>query len=133
MVWIIAAAYACTGAVRQTVDQWFPRYMQEVLHLDPRGAYFQWTASFIPFVASVGSLISGYVSDTFFQGRRAPVAAWIYGLEVVVILLAAQVHTAAILIFFVLISFTANSTHSMLGPAAAMDIGGRKMAGFARA
>ena len=26
-VWIMASAYACTGAVRQTVDQWFPRYM----------------------------------------------------------------------------------------------------------
>jgi sugar phosphate permease len=30
-----------------------------------------------------------------------------------------------------MISFTVNSTHSLLGPAAAMDIGGRKMAGFA--
>jgi OPA family glycerol-3-phosphate transporter-like MFS transporter len=132
VVWIIAGAYACTGAVRQTVDQWFPRYLQEVLHLDPRGAYFQWTAAFIPFVASAGSLISGYVSDHFFQGRRAPVAAWIYALEVGVILLAAQAQsTVAILISFVMISFTANSTHSLLGPAAAMDIGGRKMAGFA--
>jgi len=33
--------------------------------------------------------------------------------------------------FLVLIAFTANSTHSILGTAAAMDIGGRKMAGFA--
>src|SRR6185437_12665898 len=33
--------------------------------------------------------------------------------------------------FFVLISFTCNSTHSILGTAAAMDIGGRKMTGFA--
>lgn len=24
-VWFVAAAYACTGAVRQGVDQWFPR------------------------------------------------------------------------------------------------------------
>ena len=30
-----------------------------------------------------------------------------------------------------LISFTANSTHSILGSAAPMDIGGRRMAGFA--
>jgi len=28
-------------------------------------------------------------------------------------------------------AFTANSTHSLLGPAAAMDIGGRKAAAFA--
>ena len=35
------------------------------------------------------------------------------------------------ILFFVLISFTCNSTHSILGTAAAMDIGGRKMTGFA--
>jgi len=33
--------------------------------------------------------------------------------------------------FPVLISFTAHSTHSLHGTASAMDIGGRKMAGFA--
>ena len=37
----------------------------------------------------------------------------------------------AAVLFLILISFTANSTHSLLGTAAAMDIGGRKMAGFA--
>jgi MFS transporter, OPA family, glycerol-3-phosphate transporter len=49
-----------------------------------------------------------------------------------VILLAAQFHSAnAAVVFLILISFTANSTHSLLGTASAMDIGGRKMAGFA--
>jgi OPA family glycerol-3-phosphate transporter-like MFS transporter len=86
----------------------------------------------IPVVASVGSLISGYLSDLVFQGRRAPVAAGIYFLETVVILLATQFHSAnAAIVFLILISFTANSTHSLLGTAAAIDIGGRKMAGFA--
>jgi OPA family glycerol-3-phosphate transporter-like MFS transporter len=33
--------------------------------------------------------------------------------------------------FLVMISLTANSTHSIVGAAAPMDIGGRKMAGFA--
>ena len=37
----------------------------------------------------------------------------------------------AAIFFLVLISLTANSTHSILGTAAAMDIGGAKMAGFA--
>ena len=132
LVWVIALAYACTGAVRQCVDQWFPRYFQEVHHLELNSARFQWLGFLIPFVASSGSLISGIVSDRFFQGRRAPVAAWIYSIEVGVILAATQVHSLNwTLVFFVLIAFTANSTHSLLGPAAAMDIGGRKMAGFA--
>jgi OPA family glycerol-3-phosphate transporter-like MFS transporter len=131
-VWIIAAAYSCTGAVRQTVDQWFPRYLQEVHHMDMKSAMFQWTGFLIPFVASAGSLISGIISDRLFGGRRAPVAMGIYCIELVVILIAAQMRgPLAIAAAFVAISFTVNSTHSLLGPAAAMDIGGRKMAAFA--
>jgi len=132
VVWVIACAYACTGAVRQAVDQWFPRYMQELYLLDLSSSKFKLLAFLIPFVASAGSLTSGYVSDAFFGGRRAPVAAVLYFLETGVILIAAQFHTAdTAILFFVLISFTANSTHSILGSAAPMDIGGRRMAGFA--
>ena len=132
VVWIIAAAYACTGAVRQSIDQWFPRYLLEVRHVDYHSTAFQVTSFFIPFVASAGSMLSGFVSDRFFQGRRAPVAMGIYVIEVAVILIAAQAHTTVtIVLSFIAIAFTANSTHSLLGPAAAMDIGGRKMAAFA--
>lgn len=131
-VWITACAYACTGAVRQAVDQWFPRYMQDLYDVDLKSAQFQFLAFLIPFVASAGSLIAGYVSDTLFKGRRAPVAMVLYFLETTIILLAAQFHTAhAAILFLILISFTANSTHSILGSAAPMDIGGRRMAGFA--
>jgi len=132
VVWLVACAYACTGAVRQGIDQWFPRFMNEVHHVDFQSAQFQLVGFLIPFVASAGSLVSGYISDTVFQGRRAPVAAGLYFLETFIILLAAQFHTANAAVFFlVLISFTANATHSILGTAAAMDIGGAKMAGFA--
>src|SRR5947207_3782763 len=132
VVWVTAFAYACTGAVRQAVDQWFPRYMQDLYEVDLKSASFQFLAFLIPFVASCGSLSAGYISDTFFKGRRAPVAAALYFAETAIILLAAQFHTAnAAILFLVLISFTANSTHSILGSAAPMDIGGRRMAGFA--
>ncbi len=132
VVWIIACAYACTGAVRQGIDQWFPRFMSEVYNVDYTSAQFQFLGFLIPFVASAGSLLSGYVSDTIFKGRRAPVAAGLYFLETLIILTAAQFHTANMaVLFLILISFTANATHSILGTAAAMDIGGAKMAGFA--
>ncbi len=131
-IWIVALAYACTGAVRQAVDQWFPRYMQDLYHMDLNSSSFKWLGFLIPFVASAGSLTSGYISDTVFKGHRAPVAAALYFLETTIILLAAQFHTpTAAIVFLVLISLTANSTHSILGTAAAMDIGGRRMAGFA--
>ena len=130
-VWIVAVAYACTGAVRQPVDQWFPRYMIEVHHSNMESTQFQLLAFLLPLVASVGSLASGYISDKLFAGARAPVAAVLYMCEAAIVLTAAQFHTVnAAILFFVLISFTANSTHSILGTAAAMDIGGRKMTGF---
>jgi OPA family glycerol-3-phosphate transporter-like MFS transporter len=132
VIWIVACAYACTGSVRQSLDQWFPRFLQEVHHVDYQSAQFQLVAFSIPFVASAGSLISGFISDKVFSGRRAPVAAGLYFLETFVILSAAQFHSLNAAIFFlVLISLTANATHSILGTAAAMDIGGAKMAGFA--
>jgi OPA family glycerol-3-phosphate transporter-like MFS transporter len=132
VIWIIALAYACTGSVRQSLDQWFPRFMQEVHHVDFNSARFQVLAFLIPVVASAGSLISGVISDKLFAGRRAPVAAGLYFLETIVILCAAQFHSANAAIFFlILISLTANATHSILGTAAAMDIGGARMAGFA--
>lgn len=130
-IWLVASAYACTGAVRQGIDQWFPRFMQDVHHADFHSTELQFLGFLIPFVASLGSLVSGYVSDMLFGGRRAPVAAGLYFVETVVILAAAQFHSStAAVVFLVLISFTANATHSLLGTAAAMDIGGRRMAGF---
>ena len=131
-VWICALAYACTGAVRQGIDQWFPRYLNETYKVDFKSAQFAMVAFMLPLVATLGSLASGYMSDIFFAGRRAPVAAILYGVETAIILMAAQVTGVnAAVVFLVLIAFTANSTHSIIGTAAAMDIGGRKMAGFA--
>ena len=131
-IWFFACAYACTGAVRQGIDQWFPRYMQEVHSIALNSPQLKWLGFLIPFVASLGSVISGWASDVVFHGRRAPVACILYATEAVVALLAAQVHTVnATIAFFVALSFTANATHSIMGPAASMDIGGRKMAGFA--
>ncbi len=131
-VWIVAGAYFCTGVVRQGIDMWFPLFLQEKHGILKSSSEFQAVAFFIPFVAVIGSLMSGYVSDVFFGGRRAPVAATLYFTETVIILAAAQFTGLYVLCgFLLLISFTVNSTHSILGTAAAMDVGGRKMAGFA--
>lgn len=131
-VWLTAWAYFCTGVVRYGVDDWFPKYFQEVQQVSLKSAAFQWTAFMIPLVATLGSLTSGYVSDLVFKGRRATVAAILYFVETLIILVGAQVTSlSGACVVLVLISFTCNATHSILGTAAAMDIGGRKMAGFA--
>jgi OPA family glycerol-3-phosphate transporter-like MFS transporter len=132
-VWFTGCAYFCTGGVRAALEQWFPHYMVEVQHIQLNSTIFYVLGFLMPFVASTGSLMSGYISDLFCNSRRAPVAAVLYLLEACVILAAAQFAKTPIetVCFFVAISFTCNSTHSLLGAAAAMDIGGRKMAGFA--
>lgn len=144
LVWFYAAAYACTGAVRNSSDQLSILYFVEQLHLDmakkPTAVF--WTLNLMPMVAVFGSLASGIISDKFFKGHRSPVAMGLYFGQTLVILIAAAIINTGIVgptpsgiflgcLFLILISLTVNSTHSLVGAAAPMDIGGRKMAGFA--
>ncbi len=144
LVWFYAVAYACTGAVRNSSDQLSVLYFVQQLHLDmsEKPAAVFWTLNLMPLVAVFGSLASGVVSDKFFKGHRAPVAMGLYFLLSLIVLIAAGIISSGIVgptplgiflgcLFLVLISLAVNSTHSLLGTAAAMDIGGRKMAGFA--
>lgn len=144
LVWWYAIAYACTGAVRQSSDQLSILYFQEQLHLDMKAkpAAVFWTLNLIPLVAVLGSLGSGIISDKLFKGHRSPVAMGLYFGQTIVIGLAAIVIYSGVVgptplgiflgcLFLILISLTVNSTHSIVGAAAPMDIGGRKMAGFA--
>lgn len=100
------------------------------------------TLALMPLAAVAGSFLSGWVSDRFFKGHRSPVAMALYLLEATVIGVSAVLllkgwvgpTPAGILIgcgILILIALTANSTHSIVGAAAPMDIGGKKMAGFA--
>ncbi|MBU0678400.1 MAG: MFS transporter [Verrucomicrobia bacterium] len=144
LVWFYAVAYACTGAVRHSSDQLAILYFEEQLGLSlkhPTKAIFI-TMTIVPIVAFLGSLGSGIISDKFFKGRRAPVAMVLYWFEALVIgcaafvLLKGLVNATPSGVFIgctilILIALTVNSTHSIVGAAAPMDIGGKKMAGFA--
>jgi sugar phosphate permease len=145
LVWFYAVAYGCTGAVRSSSDQLAILYFQEQLGMNMKADIPRvviWTLALMPMAAVGGSFISGWVSDRFFRGHRSPVAMVLYLLEAGVIsgsallLLKGLVGPtpAGILTgcgILIMISFTANSTHSIVGAAAPMDIGGKKMAGFA--
>ena len=138
LIWFYAMAYACTGAVRHGSDHLAVLYFVDHFHLDRQAPALKLTLQAMPLLAVVGSFGAGIISDKIFRGHRSPVAMVLYFLETGVIL------TAVLLIqivgvkgiflsclFLALISLTANSTHSIVGSAAPMDIGGRKMAGFA--
>ena len=175
-VWFCAVAYFCTGFVRYGVLNWFLRFFEDYGIGPDHGLYLS-AALWIAMAAVIGSLCAGFASDLFFKGRRAPVAAFLYLIETVIILTAAYLISnvdqsidngdvvltsrtiqsdaagnatrtvvdvfdrqgnalgmvpgmGLVVLFIVLVSFTCNSTHSIIGTAAAMDIGGRKMAGF---
>lgn len=139
MVWVTASAYFCTGVVRSAQFDWWVLYFDREWGLDiAQSALVIITGALMPIMAVVGSLSAGFISDLLFKGRRAPVAMVLYGLESAVILAAALLlgnsataSAGLAVIMTLLISLTCNSTHSILGTAAAMDLGGRKMAGFA--
>ncbi len=145
LVWFYAVAYACTGGVRHSLENIQILYFEDQLGFDMKSnipAIAFWTLFLMPLVAFLGSLGSGFISDKFFVGKRAPVAMVLYFVEAAVIILAAVIltmgwvgpTTAGIWIgcgILVCIALTVNSTHSLVGAAAPMDIGGKKMAGFA--
>src|SRR6266404_1805081 len=144
LIWFYAVAYACTGAVRNSSDQLMVLYFHDQLKLNlaEKPAAVLWTVNLMPLVAVLGAFSAGFVSDKFFKGRRSPVAMTLYFVECAVILVAAFVIAAGVVgptplgifigcFFLILVALTANSTHAIIGTAAPMDIGGRKMAGFA--
>ena len=144
LVWFYALAYAATGAVRHSSDQlsvlFFTKYLQLDLSTQPRAVI--WTMNIVPLVAVAGSLISGIVSDKLFGGRRSPVAVRLYTFLTLVVAGASVAMWSGLMgpskagVFLgcaalILVSFSVNATHSIVGAAAPMDIGGRRMAGFA--
>ncbi len=145
LVWFYAVAYGCTGAVRHAADQLSPLYFEDVLGFNMKTnlpAIASFTLVLVPLVAVCGSVLSGWASDRFFRGNRYPVAMVLYYGEATVIAAATTVMALGIIgpttggillgcLFLVLIAITANSTHSIVGAAAPVDIGGKKMAGFA--
>jgi MFS transporter, OPA family, glycerol-3-phosphate transporter len=144
LVWFYAAAYAATGAVRHSSDQlsvlFFTKYLKLDLSTQPRAV--TWTMNIVPLIAVAGSLISGIVSDKLFGGHRSPVAVRLYAFLTLVVMGASVVMWLGLMgpsstgvflgcAFLILVSFSVNATHSIVGAAAPMDIGGRRMAGFA--
>jgi OPA family glycerol-3-phosphate transporter-like MFS transporter len=145
LVWFYALAYACTGVVRQSSDQFAVLFFAKYLHFNPAAfpTFVGLTLAYIaPLTAVAGSFISGVVSDKVFHGHRSPVAMGLYFMTAIVCAIAAITMLMGLMqptdlgivlscVFLILTSFAVNATHSLVGTAAPMDIGGRKMAGFA--
>lgn len=144
LVWFYAAAYASTGAVRHSSDQMAVMFFKEHLLIDmnSKPLSVMITLNLMTATAIIGSIGAGLISDKIFKGARSPVAMGLYFTEAAVISCAAIAMFSGWIkpgplgvflggMFLVMTSLTVNSTHSIVGAAAPMDIGGKKMAGFA--
>ncbi len=144
LIWFYAAAYASTGAVRHSSDQMAVMFFKDHLLIDmnSKPLSVMIIMNLMTGVAILGSVGAGIISDKVFKGARSPVAMGLYFTEATVISCAALAMFAGWIkpgplgiflggMFLVLTSLTVNSTHSIVGAAAPMDIGGKKMAGFA--
>lgn len=144
LIWFYAAAYASTGAVRHSSDQMSVMFFKEHLLIDmnSKPLSVMITLNLMTAMAIIGSIGAGIISDKVFKGARSPVAMGLYFIEAIVISAASIAMFSGWIkpgllgvflggMFLVLTSLTVNSTHSIVGAAAPMDIGGKKMAGFA--
>jgi OPA family glycerol-3-phosphate transporter-like MFS transporter len=132
VLWIIAAAYFCTGVIRWGVDSWYIRYLQETYDMKTDSFTYMVTAFFIPIAAVAGSFMAGLLSDKVFGARRGPAAAIMYFGSLVMLYLFIHFPGPKLSVFLlVVLQMFINGPHSLLGGAAAMDFGGRKASGFA--
>ena len=128
----IALAEFCTGFVRQGFEQWFPRYMVEVQHLQLNSSVFQKNAIAVVAAGILGAICAGLISDWIFKGRRTPVAFLGYLAQACCLLVIWKVQDMRwISAAFICNSFAISIVHSMLSGTASMDFGGKKAAATA--
>ena len=128
----IAIAEFCTGLVRQGFEQWFPRYMQEVQHLELDNPIFQKNALAVVFAGIVGAFIAGFASDKLFGHRRPPVALIGYLLQIGALYIVWKAPSLdLVIVAFIVNSMAISMVHSMLSGTASMDFGGKRAAATA--
>jgi MFS transporter, OPA family, glycerol-3-phosphate transporter len=128
----IAGAEFCTGLVRKGFEEWFPRYMQEVQHLELSSSVFQKNAIMIVGAGIAGAFAAGTASDWLFRSRRPPVAFIGYALQIAslaVVWVAPSLEL--VIVAFIVNSFAISMVHSMLSGTASMDFGGKRAAATA--
>lgn len=70
VLWYIAIANIFVYFLRYGVVDWAPTYLSEVKHFSIKETY--WAYFLYEWAGIPGILISGYISDKLFGGRRAP-------------------------------------------------------------
>jgi OPA family glycerol-3-phosphate transporter-like MFS transporter len=122
----------CSGVLRNGIMHWYSFYAKEVGFYDQFILTANWGLSLL-ICGFVGANATGWVSDRFFQSRRAPMCGLLYGLMIVSSIMLALglggplwVAGAAAM----LMSMSVIAVHGILSGTATADFGGRKNTGI---
>lgn len=129
--WLVLAEF-CTGIVRQGLMLYFPEFLAEVHGIKTGSPLFQAASLGITIGGIVGALVSGVLSDYFFQSRRAPVAFLFYAAQLVFLFALGATHSGVIASILIGVCCTwIFGVHGMLSGTASADFGGKKAAATA--
>lgn len=126
-IWIVAFALFWLNIVRYGFMSWAPTYMFEVQGASISTAAYKAIA--LPLAGSVGTLCAGWLTDRYFQSRRAPVAAIMLILLAVFAWLYLRVPAESwilSLLCLLAIGFMTYGPHVLMVGIMPMDLGTRK-------
>lgn len=122
----------CSGVLRNGIMHWYTFYAKEVGFYDSFWVTSNWGLSLL-ICGIIGANATGWVSDKFFQSRRAPMCGLLYGAMVVAAIVMAvglggPLWVAGLAALTVSMSVIA--VHGILSGTATADFGGRKNTGI---
>ena len=131
-IWIAAFGLFGLNIVRYGFLDWAPTYFFEVHKLAISLAAFK--AMVFPLAGSVGALSAGWISDKFFQSRRAPMAVLMLSVLVLAIWIFPRIPLDSRvlgIIMLAIIGFLTYGPHMIMVTALPMDLGTKEMASSA--
>ena len=131
---IVAAFYFCAKFIRYAIWSWAPYFLGSYYKLSESTA--NWYATAYDFLGLPSVFLCGWLSDKYFESRRATLAMIFMAGATVATLLMWQLYGEGVLTFVLLlaaIGLTAYGPDALLTGAGAIDIGGRSNATFAAA
>jgi sugar phosphate permease len=138
MFWVMCGLSLVLTLMRRTFDVWLPTYFADLGAKESTAAY---KSTVFPILGCVGTFATGWFSDRFLQGRRAPVmtallvalSGSLFGLGHI----PAVAHAlgvapeSAVLGLVAVTGFLLYGAYSVVGGVAALDFGGKRAAGTA--
>ena len=122
----------CSGVLRNGIMHWYTFYAKEVGFYDSFIVTSNWGLSLL-ICGIIGANATGWVSDRFFQSRRAPMSGLLYGAMVVASIVLAVGLGGSLWVAGLAALTTSMSViavHGILSGTATADFGGRKNTGI---